>query len=103
MKKYIAMTLVLVLTLSMAGCFGGGNDDTQPTETIPMPSTNYTTEPTTRPTMPAQTAPTNPSTQESTPAESGMNGEDGGAQGENSTNGSTGEGTATGRNGNGGM
>lgn len=92
MKKYVATALVLVLTLSMAGCFGGGKDDTQPTETIPMPSSNYTTEPTTRPTMPPQTAPTNPSTHNTVPGESGMSGN---SQNGNGVQGSMSEGSGS--------
>jgi uncharacterized membrane protein YgcG len=101
MKKYASMALVLVLTLSMAGCFR--RNDTKPTETMTMPTGNYTTEPTTRATQPS-TQSTTPSTQATVPsttegsAEGGTNGGSGsGAQG-------GGESGTTGRSsGNGGI
>jgi hypothetical protein len=63
MKKYASLALVLVLTLSMAGCFR--RKDPKPTDTVTMPTGNYTTEPSTtpatRPTTQPTTAPTIPS------------------------------------------
>ena len=94
MKKYVTLARVLVLTLSMAGCFGRGNDDTQPADTIPMPSTNYTTEPTTRPTEPPQTVPTESSTHSTMPSQGGMTGENGST--DSGIQGGTGNGSASG-------
>jgi predicted small lipoprotein YifL len=67
MKKIISFGLVLVLTFSLAGCFG--RKDNKPNDAMTMPSSNYTTEPTSRPTTQStvpSTAATIPATTEAT-------------------------------------
>jgi hypothetical protein len=65
MKKCVSFALVLVLTLSMTGCFRRREE--KPTEPITMPTGNYTTQPATHATAPSS-RPTEPATQATAPA-----------------------------------
>lgn len=79
MKKFIALALILVLTVClMAGCRRNVPQDTSaPTETTTAPTSRPTTAPTTAPTTRPTTAPTTqpttaPATQPTTGATEGL-------------------------------